>query len=40
MKIVYADDAEMFMVKRDESNDQLFLSVVAGGIGMYEIEKK
>jgi hypothetical protein len=40
MKVLHTNDAEMFMVKQDESSGDIFLNVVVGGIGMYEIEKK
>jgi hypothetical protein len=40
MKVLYSNDAEMFVVKQDESSGELFLSVVVGGIGMYEVERK
>lgn len=40
MKIIYSNDAEMFMVKQDESSGEFFLNVVVGGVGMYGVEKK
>jgi hypothetical protein len=30
----------MFMVAQDESSGELFLRVVVGGIGMYEVKRK
>lgn len=40
MEVLYSSDAEMFMVRRDDSTGELILSVVVGGVGMYQVDKK